>query len=244
MKNRVGCYQELNYQSINIEDYLPLVNKMVNQLNIKESSIIDRDDLLSIGVMGLMDAVRKYKTDKNASFETYARLRIKGAIIDELRRLGILSRDQMTHVKRYYQKREELTQQLMVEPSDEQLCEYMDITSKELSKIYTNIHYLAVSSLDEVMYDADGLGRSLLEMMPDGQESILYQLERKDHYQELAEAIEKLDRREQYILQFYYVEELSLAQMSDILEISVSRISQLHGKAIATLRHHLQQAKG
>ena len=79
-------------ETVNVEHYLSLVKKVVNQLNIKESSVIDQDDLISMGVTGLLDAVRKFDGTKNASFETYARLRIRGAIIDELRRLGILSR--------------------------------------------------------------------------------------------------------------------------------------------------------
>ncbi len=244
MKNKMAYYHSTNYQSVNIETYLPLVHRIVKQLNIKESSLIDYDDLLSIGVMGLLDAVDKYSSDKKASFETYARLRIKGAILDELRRIGILSRDKMTLVKTYYKKREELEQLLLREPSDEEICEYMQIKMDELLKIYTNIHYLSISSLDEAIYESEGQSISLLNTLSDSADNGLNIIEKKELAHELTEAISLLSEREKHILNFYYVEELSVASMSEILNISISRVSQLHGKAIANLRQYLSMKKG
>ena len=240
----MAYYHSTNYQSVNIETYLPLVHRIVKQLNIKESSLIDYDDLLSIGVMGLLDAVDKYSSDKKASFETYARLRIKGAILDELRRIGILSRDKMTLVKTYYKKREELEQLLLREPSDEEICEYMQIKMDELLKIYTNIHYLSISSLDEAIYESEGQSISLLNTLSDSADNGLNIIEKKELAHELTEAISLLSEREKHILNFYYVEELSVASMSEILNISISRVSQLHGKAIANLRQYLSMKKG
>lgn len=235
--------EKMDNLTINIEEYLPLVNRVVSQLNIKESSTIDRDDLISIGVMGLLDASHKYNAQKNASFATYARLRIRGAIIDELRRLGILSRQRMTEVKQYYQKRAELTQQLLQEPTDAQICEYMEISQEELAKIYLNLHYLSVVSLDQTVYSSEEQDISLLETIADQDDSILMKLEHRDQSDELAKAIETLNEREQYILQFYYVEELSLSEMSEILNLSISRISQLHGKIIGKLQEKLKTGK-
>ena len=243
MKNTVAYYRSNNYQDINIEAYLPLVNRVVNQLNIKESSIIDRDDLLSIGVMGLLDATKKYNSKKKAAFETYAKFRIRGAILDELRNVGVLSRNAMKQVKEYYAKREELTQLVCHEPTDEEICEYMGITKKELSKIFLNSHYLSTASLEQAIYDGEGRQTSLLDTLADKSESTLIKLQKRDMYEELVAAIESLDQRDQYILNFYYIEELSLAQMSEILEISVSRVSQLHGRAICNLRAKLEHSK-
>ncbi len=240
----MAYYHSTNYQSVNIETYLPLVHRIVKQLNLKESSLIDYEDLLSIGIMGLLDAVDKYSPDKKASFETYARLRIKGAIIDELRRVGILSRDKMALVKTYYRKREELEQLLLREPSDEEMCEYMQIEMNELLNIYSNIHYLSISSLDETIYESEGQSISLLHMLSDSADNGLNIVEKKELEHELAMAISSLSERERHILNFYYVEELSLASMSEILNISISRVSQLHGKAIATLRKQLSMKKG
>lgn len=243
MKNTGSYYRSNYYQEINIEAYLPLVNRVVNQLNIKESSIIDRDDLLSIGVMGLLDATKKYNSEKKAAFETYAKFRIRGAILDELRNVGFLSRDAMKQVKEYYTKREELTQLVGHEPTDEEICEYMGITKKELSKIFLNSHYLSTASLEQAIYNAEGRQTSLLDTLADQSESTLIKLQKRDTYEELIAAIESLDQRDQYILNFYYIEELSLAQMSEILEISVSRVSQLHGRAICNLRVKLKHSK-
>lgn len=244
MKNKMAYYHPTNYRSVNIETYLPLVHRIVKQLNLKESSLIDYEDLLSIGIMGLLDAIDKYSTDKKASFETYARLRIKGAILDEMRRVGILSRDKMRLVKTYYRKREELEQLLLKEPSDEEMCEYMQIELNELLNIYSNIHYLSISSLDETIYESEGQSISLLHMLSDSADNGLNMIEKKELEQELAMAISSLSERERHILNFYYVEELSVASMSEILNISISRVSQLHGKAIANLRQQLSMKKG
>lgn len=243
MHHRKTYYQSTNYQSVNIESYLPLVHRVVKQLNLKESSLIDYDDLFSIGIMGLLDAVEKYNQNKNASFETYARLRIRGAILDELRRVGILSRDKMAMVKTYYRKREELEQLLLRQPSDEEICEYMQIERDELLKIYLNIHYLSVASLDETIYESEGQAISLLHLLSDSADNGLNIMEKQELEQNLAHAISLLSERERYILNFYYVEELSVASMSEILNISISRVSQLHGKAIANLRKYLTMKK-
>ncbi|MDB8551127.1 sigma-70 family RNA polymerase sigma factor [Turicibacter sanguinis] len=243
MHHRKTYYQSTNYQSVNIESYLPLVHRVVKQLNLKESSLIDYDDLFSIGIMGLLDAVEKYNQNKNASFETYARLRIRGAILDELRRVGILSRDKMAMVKTYYRKREELEQLLLRQPSDEEICEYMQIERDELLKIYLNIHYLSVASLDETIYESEGQAISLLHLLSDSADNGLNIMEKQELEQNLAYAISLLSERERYILNFYYVEELSVASMSEILNISISRVSQLHGKAIANLRKYLTMKK-
>lgn len=243
MHHRKTYYQSTNYQSVNIESYLPLVHRVVKQLNLKESSLIDYDDLFSIGIMGLLDAVEKYNQNKNASFETYARLRIRGAILDELRRVGILSRDKMAMVKTYYRKREELEQLLLRQPSDEEICEYMQIERDELLKIYLNIHYLSVASLDETIYESEGQAISLLHLLSDSADNGLNIMEKQELEQNLVHAISLLSERERYILNFYYVEELSVASMSEILNISISRVSQLHGKAIANLRKYLTMKK-
>lgn len=244
MKSKMAYYHSTNYGSVNIETYLPLVHKTVRQLNLKESSLIDYDDLLSIGIMGLLDAVDKYSADKKASFETYARLRIRGTILDELRRVGILSRDKMALVKVYYKKREELQQMFLREPSDEEMCEYMGIKVDDLLKIYSSIHYLSITSLDETIYESEGQAISLLHLLSDTENSSLSIMEKKELTEELVHAISLLNERERQILNFYYVEELSVTSMSEILNISASRVSQLHGKAIANLRQHLATKKG
>ncbi|HAX72536.1 MAG TPA: FliA/WhiG family RNA polymerase sigma factor [Firmicutes bacterium] len=233
----------VNYQTIDVEKYIPLVTKIVKQMNIKESSIIGHDDLISLGILGLIDAIKRYDHKKNASFETYARMRIKGSIIDELRKVGVVSRDKMSRVKMYYKSKEELAQQLLREPNDNELCDYMGIELKELNQIFQTLHYLSFTSLDEVIYDGEESKLTLQETLEDKQSvNAVVKLEKFDQYEELKQAIEKLNIREQQILQFYYVEELGVQEMSEILEISISRVSQIHGKALANLRQHLKQA--
>src|SRR5699024_6602413 len=113
-------------------EHLPLVRKIVDQMNVKNNDICDRDDLISIGVLGLMDAIKRFDQDKKIPFRHYAKWRIKGAIIDELRRNGRVSRDKIQKLKKVNQARNKLQQKLLREPSEEEICEYLTISSREL----------------------------------------------------------------------------------------------------------------
>jgi len=243
MENKMTYYHSANYGTINIETYLPLVDQIIKQLDLRESSLMDYDDLFSIGTMGLLDAINKYSTNKKVSFEKYVKLCIKGAILNELKYVGVLSRDKMLLVETYYKKYEELQQLLLRNPSDEEICECMQIEIDKLLKIHFNINCLSISSLDEVIDDCEGEPICLCDLLRDSADNALNLIEKKEQKQEILDAIWKLSDREMIILHFYYKEELSLACMSEILNISMSRISQLHKQAIKNLRHHLLMRK-
>ena len=243
MENKMTYYHSANYGTINIETYLPLVDQIIKQLNLKESSLIDYDDLFSIGIMGLLDAIDKYNNHNKVSFNNYARLRIKSAILNEIRQVEFLSRDKIALIETYYKKCEEIQQLLLRNPSDEEICECMQIGIDELLKIHSNINCLSISSLDEAIDDCEGEPICLCDLLKDSADNALNLIEKKELKQELLDAIWKLSDREMIILHFYYKEELSLACMSEILNISMSRISQLHKQAIKNLRHHLLMEK-
>jgi len=241
MKNEMTDYHSANYGTINIETYLPLVDQIIKQLDLRESSLMDYDDLFSIGTMGLLDAINKY--NNKVSFDNYARLRIKSAILNEIRQVEFLSRDKISLIETYYKKYEELEQFLLRNPSDEEICECMQIEIDKLLKIHFNINCLSISSLDEVIDECEGEPICLCDLLRDSADNALNLIEKKELKQEILDAIWKLSDREMIILHFYYKEELSLACMSEILNISMSRISQLHKQAIKNLRHHLLMRK-
>ena len=220
--------------------YLPLVKKVVGRIESKDSAM-DKDDLVSIGVMGLMDAIDKYDQSKKVPFEVYASLRIKGTVIDELRKTGKVSRDRIEKLNRYYEAKESLEKRLMRTPDESDICSELNIDEKDLSKIHQTVHYLSSYSLESTLFTQGGDDFSLMDMIMD--ESIvpvdeaIIQSERKEA---LAKAIDMLKEREKIILNLYYVEELPLKDIAYALDISIPRVSQIHGKVLLKLKEILR----
>ena len=224
-----------------IVEHLPLVKRVVSRMDCKDPSM-DGEDLFSIGVMGLMEAAERFDESKNIPFEAYAAIRIKGAVMDELRRAGRVSRDRMDRLNEYYRAKEDLEKQLLRSPGEEEIKEHLGLEEKGLEKIHETVHLLASVSLESTLYNDDGEGFTLIDSLEDRREKTpeasLLEEEEKDH---LSLAVAMLDEREQTILQLYYVEELSLKEIGYILDISVPRVSQLHGRCILRLRENLKK---
>ncbi|MCA9766122.1 MAG: FliA/WhiG family RNA polymerase sigma factor [Carnobacterium sp.] len=221
--------------------YLPLVEKVVNGLTIKRSEY-DRGDLYNIGVIGLMDALEKFDKTKKVPFEGYAYIRIKGTIIDEVRKTAPVSRTRLTRLNEYYRAKENLEKSLMRTPSELEICEELEINEKQLSKIHETVHQLASVSLEKAMFSDDGNETELINFLEDKQvndtEDILTDKERQAL---LSVHIDKLSQREQIILNMYYVDELSLKHIAYVFDISVPRVSQIHGKIILKLRESMRR---
>lgn len=220
-----------------IVEHLPLVKQIVDQMNVKNKHEFDRDDLVSIGVLGLIDAINRYDHEKKIPFSYYAKWRIRGTIIDELRKNGRVSRDRIKRLRLLNEARNELQQKLLREPSNKEICEHLLITPKELYEIEDVIHYLSQYSLDEVLFAGEEREFQLIDIIEDKKikspEDEFIQREKEER---LVEAIEKLNIREQIILNLYYNEELTLKEIGEILNISLSRVSQIHGRILLKLR--------
>ncbi len=224
-----------------VDQYLPLVRQIVDQMNVKNKHEFDRDDLISIGIIGLMDAIQKFDFEKNVPFVHYAKWRIRGAIIDELRRNGRVSRDKIKKLKMVNEARNQLQQSLLREPRDEEICELLKISLQELYEIENTIHHLSQYSLEEILFVGDEREFQLMDIIEDTKvlspEEDYIQRERESR---LAEAIERLSEREKIILNLYYKEELTLKEIGGLLDISLSRVSQIHGKILLKLRELLK----
>lgn len=220
--------------------YIPLVNKIVSKIEINDNAL-DYEDLVSVGIIGLMDAVEKFDTSKNVPFEAYATIRIRGAIIDELRKSGKVSRDRIYKLNEYYTAKENLEQKLNRTPDEQEIIKELNLESKEMSKIYETLHYLANISLESVLYNKEGEEFYFLDTLKDEKnkspEEAYIEKEKKD---KLKCAIEKLEEREQLILNLYYVEELTLKEIAYVLDISIARVSQIHGKILLKLNGYLK----
>lgn len=215
--------------------HLPLVKKLVSRIDAGYN--YDLDDMINIGVIGLMDAIKKYDKSKNVPFEAYASLRIRGAVLDELRRAGPVSRDRINKLNQYYATKEELEMKNQTSPSEEEICQEMGIDQEELSKIHETVHGLSNVSLESTIFTNDSSDMYLKDIIQDNSvespEEVLLKNERK---RLLKEAVEQLDEREQLILNLYYVEELTLREIAYILDISTPRVSQIHGKILIKLK--------
>lgn len=235
-------FQQNNQREDQILKYIPLVEKTVDMMLRSYKGQFERGDLVNIGVIGLMDAIQKYDTSKNTSFETYAKWRIKGAIYDELRTSGKISRTQMDKVNHLYDSTLKLQQRLFRSPTDQELIEFMGISSEKLNEIYSAIHFLSSFSLESTVFSNVSQDFTLKDIVEDKN------LKRPDQILEFNEqkellrfAIEELKEREQIILNLIYFEELPVKDIAQILSISSSRVSQLHGKIIIKIRNSIQQ---
>jgi RNA polymerase sigma factor for flagellar operon FliA len=216
-----------------ISSKLFLVNIVVSQMNLRATKMLDYDDYISVGIIGLYDAFLKFDTKRNVNFDTYAKFRIRGAIIDEMRRVGEISRNRMSKLNEFYGKANELRNQLDREPSDDEICTALGLTQEELNDLYQIMHFLSKESLDNTLYGEMPVVGFVEDRKEDLPEQVLL---KKESHAELKEKIKLLDERMQLILNLIYVEELSLKEIAAILDVSISRVSQLHGKALAKLR--------
>jgi RNA polymerase sigma factor for flagellar operon FliA len=223
-----------------IMKYLPLVRKVVGKIDCTDNAM-DQDDLFSIGVMGLMDAIDRFDSSKSVPFEAYATLRIKGTVIDELRKTGRVSRDKIDKLNQYYQTKEELERTLMRTPDEKEVIEELGLDHKQVSKLHETVHYLSTMSLESTIYTKDGEGFSLMDFIEDRESGTPEERAMdKEMSSILTEAITILGEREQTILNLYYVENLSLKEIAYILDVSVPRVSQLHGKILLKLREYIE----
>ena len=226
-----------------ILQHLPLVSKVVDIFFFNYTGELEKGELVSIGVIGLIDALDKYDETKNASFETYAKMRIKGAIIDEMRRLGKISRTNMEKVNSLYRATEKLQQSLLRDPTDNELQEHLGVEQSELNSIYGAVHFLGSQSLEATIFQDSESDLSLIDMIADRDSMSAHELlERDEMTVMLAKCLDMLSERERLMMNLIYYEELALRDIADILGVSVSRVSQMHGKSILKLKTYLRKA--
>ncbi|MCT4585468.1 MAG: FliA/WhiG family RNA polymerase sigma factor [Peptostreptococcaceae bacterium] len=218
-----------------ILEYVNLVKIISGRLYNFYGSNIDYEDLVSYGIIGLIDAIDKYDLSKNIKFETYASIRIRGAIIDEIRNLDWIPRSirqKSKMIKEVYKKYENLNGK---EPTVEQLSKELNKTIPEVNKILEEVNIYNVVSLEEEISDnlKIQIEDKSEEMNPEAS------LMKKDMINRLKTSVKKLKEREQMIINLYYFEELTYKEIGNILEISESRVSQIHSKAIIRIKNDL-----
>lgn len=226
----------INQKEILVEKYIPLVKYLASRVMIGKTKYIEYEDLVSYGVIGLLDAINRFDSEKGMQFSSYATLRIKGAMIDEIRRCRPISKGAMDKLAKYNESVEGLQNKLMREPNLKEIALYMGISEDEVSQIENHINYMSIISLESVLYSDDD-DITIMDTIED-RDSISPEesLENDEKIKILQEAIEMLKEKDKLVLKLYYYEKLTLKEIGVILEVSESRVCQLHSRAIRNLR--------
>ena len=216
------------------EYYLPLIKIVAGRLAISLPPHVERDDLMSSGFFGLLDAIDRYDLSRKNKFETYAGVRIRGAMIDHLRSKDWLPVTMRQKVRRYEQTVYQLETELGRSATDEELAEALEVSVDELHILVGQLNAATVIPLEEYLR-ADS---------PEATDSSPSEnLEYRELQDTLAKAIDRLPEKERTVVSLYYYEELTLKEISLILHLSEARISQLHTKAIFRMRGYLARMK-
>ena len=217
-----------------IEHYVYLVKLVAGRLGIYLNQYVDSDDLVGYGVLGLIDAVDKFDPGKNVKFDTYASLRIRGAILDAIRKLDWVPRTLRKKQKDIDKAYIELEGRLGRQPLDEEVADFLEISIEEYNELLKEVNISSLISIDEYMYQFE----SVKDPSAPIPENYIEDTEVKEM---LAEFIDSLPEREKKVIFLYYYEELTLKEISHVLEVSESRVSQLHTKAVSRLRAYMQK---
>lgn len=217
-----------------IEEYASLVKIVAGRLSMYLGYTVEYDDLVGYGIFGLLDAIDKFDWEKGVKFETYASLRIRGAILDQIRKMDWIPRTLRQKQKKLEQAYQKLETILGRVPSDDELAKELLISNDELEAWQNQTKITNLVSLDEFL---DQGSEAMLDMRVsshfDGPETVIDKQEMK---QQLMSVLETLTENERKVIVFYYYEELTLKEISVILEVSESRISQLHTRALQKMR--------
>lgn len=224
-----------------VEKYIPLVKYIAGRVILGKNKYIEYEDLVGYGMVGLMDALSKFDKDKGMKFSTYASIRIRGAMIDEMRRNSPISKGAMDKLNKYNRALETLQNRNLREPNRKELAEELNVSEKEVSEVEGYINYISISSLDSIIYGEDDISvKSIIEDTSGIRPDII--LEEKEEIEILKKSIEKLNEKDRIVLNLYYYEGLTLKEIGMILEVSESRVCQLHSRAVLNLRKFMKKA--
>lgn len=217
--------------------YAPMVRKIVGRMGLRPDGAVEWEDLLNYGVLGLIDAVERFDPDRGITFETFASQRVRGAILDALRQLDPLGRLARRRVRAAKEAIQQLTLELGRTPEDHEVAAAIDVTEDQYRQVLQDASFM-ILSLDQPVYGGDdGQSLNLAETLEDTRAtSVMDQIEDAEVRERLMQSLKNLSRREQILLSLYYSEGLTMREVADVMEISQTRVCQIHARAIITLK--------
>ena len=223
-----------------IMEYAPLIKFIAQKIAIRLPSNIELDELISSGVIGLMDAIEKYDPSRDNKFKTYAEFRIRGSILDELRAQDWVPRSVRDKAKMLDRTMVKMEAQMGRTPSDEEVAEKLDLSMDEFYDLVNQVRPVSVLSIDDTTTFSNVDKKSIMNLLEGCKlNNPFTQLNLKSVKQVVTKAIEDLPERQRLVLSLYYYEDLNLKEIGRILRVTESRVSQLHAQAIARLRAKL-----
>jgi RNA polymerase sigma factor for flagellar operon FliA len=214
-----------------VVQYSPLVKYVAGRVRSGLPQSVEQSDLISEGVIGLIDAIDRFEPERGLQFQTYAVQRIRGAMVDSLRSSDWVPRSLREKKRDIERAQASLETKLGRTPSDAEVAAELGIAVSDLRKAYRKVSYTNVASIDEL-----GVGDELVPHAPDGSGDA-------DLGPELLEAVHTLPERDRIIVALYYFEGLTLAEIGQVLGVTESRVSQLHTKVTMTLKTKLSLAR-
>ncbi len=225
-----------------IEQYLPLVRYHAERVWSRLPDEVDLDDLVSSGIFGLMDAIDAYDPERGVKFETYCVPRIRGAMLDELRSMDWVPRLVRSRARKLSEANKELSNKLGRLPTQEELASHLKMDKSELARVMTDANAVNLVSLNKKWFETDGSKDvSEIDLVEDERsEDPTSRMQKADIIRMVTKG---LSRNERMIIILYYYEEMTMKEVGATLDLSESRVSQMHSAIIARLQQQLQDRR-
>jgi len=233
--NGIAAYaaQQPNYIDDMVERHAPLVKRIACHLINRLPACVQLEDMIQAGMIGLLEASGKYDETQGASFETYAGIRIRGSMLDEIRKNDWAPRSVHRKARLVAEAVREIENEHGRDARDVEIAETLDMSLGEYYKILQDNSYHKVLSVDDTSVNT---GETMLDSMSDNAPGILDGMHKDDMQRLLSEAIAGLPERERLVMALYYDEELNLREIGAVMGVSESRVSQIHSQAIIRLQ--------
>lgn len=232
--------QSVDIRNTLINLYSPLVRHIALRTTGSYQYVNFLEDLINEGVIALLDAIEKFDLSKNVKFETFASIKIKGAMIDFIRRQDCFPRRIKKMAKVLSEAEYELSNKLGHHPSQQELAKHLQLTQEELEKVQLEVYSLNVYSFEQVVYETNS-ENTLAELFSSHSDSPEQRLANQELATTVASAIQCLKENEQMVIALHYKEQLKIKDIANILNISDSRVSQIHSNALKKLKVVIQQ---
>ena len=233
---------DLSTENALVERYLPLVATVLGRLAMTLPEHVSHDDLHSAGLIGLLQALRNYDPTCGSSFETYARVRVRGEMLDELRRMDWVPRTIHEKARKIQNTITALEQKLGTVPAEAQVAGALGLTMPEYSALLDEVRPVSFVCLDSVGSSEDGDSGSFYEVIADqSEESPVDQVSQRELKRVVFERLKELPEMQRKVLALYYLEDLHLREIAEVFGLTESRICQIHSQAILSIRTYLQR---
>lgn len=220
-----------------IEKYAPLVKRIAHHILGRMPQTVQLDDLIQAGMMGLLSAAKNYDVNKGASFETYAGIRIRGMMLDEVRKNDWVPRSVYRNSRMISSAIKQVENKKGRDAKDYEIAEVLGISLAEYHEILQDVNTTQIYGFDDVGVDDDMLDESYVAVSSGPFDS----LQKETFRNTLSSYVDKLPEREKLVLALYYQEDLNLKEIGDILEVSESRVCQIHSQAMLRLQSKISE---